>query len=84
MTRRDVFAAVVAAAVVALFAVGTVYFVQEVWPRLPTAAAVILLILLAAAVIGSPIYALLQWSNRYLERHNKQQQTRQPEHRRRP
>jgi hypothetical protein len=45
-----------------------VYFVREVWSRLPPSAALIVWILLAVAVIGYPIYALAQWSSRYLAR----------------
>ncbi|MGH8610056.1 MAG: hypothetical protein ACREX9_22400 [Gammaproteobacteria bacterium] len=47
---------------------GLLYFVQDVWPRVPPAVTLMLLILLAVAVIGYPIYALAQWSNRYLAR----------------
>jgi len=47
---------------------GLVYFVRVVWPLLPPALALIGFILLAVAIIGYPIYALGQWSNRYLAR----------------
>ena len=45
-----------------------VYFVEELWPVLPQGVALAISVLLAVAVIGYPIYALAQWSNRYLAR----------------
>jgi membrane protein implicated in regulation of membrane protease activity len=49
-----------------LMAYGLYFFVQVIWPLLPSAVALILFITLAVAVIAYPIYALARWSNRYL------------------
>lgn len=68
MERRNITAFLMALGIAAGLLFGMLYFVQEVWPRLPPAVALMVLILLAVAVIGYPIYALAQWSNRYLAR----------------
>lgn len=68
MKSRDLITFLTALGVTALLVLGAVYFVREIWPRLPPALSVIVFILLAVIVIGYPIYVLGQWSNRYLER----------------
>ena len=49
---------------------GLVYFVQELWPRLPPWLSMLVFIFIAVVVIGYPILELARWSDRYLERHN--------------
>jgi hypothetical protein len=68
MQRRDLIALLSVLAITIAMWVGLVYFVHKIWPLLPPAVALIGFILLAVAVIGYPIYALAQWSNRYLAR----------------
>jgi hypothetical protein len=68
MERRDVIALLIALGITAALMFGLVYFVRELWPRLPSAAALVGFILLAVAVIGYPIYALAQWASRYSAR----------------
>lgn len=68
MNMRDSIALVTALGITALLVLGSIYFVEEIWPHLPPAASVLIFILLAVIVIGYPIYMLGQWSNRYLER----------------
>jgi xanthosine utilization system XapX-like protein len=68
MQRSDIGALIVALTITAALAWGIVYFVQELWPRLPPWLAMLGFIFLAVAVIGYPIYALARWSDRYLER----------------
>jgi hypothetical protein len=68
MGRRDVIALLIVLGITAALVYGLVYFVRELWPFLPPAVALIGFILLAAAVIGSPIYALAQLSNRIAAR----------------
>ncbi len=66
--RHGVIALLIALGITAALVVGLVYFVRELWPRLPPAVALVGFILLAVVVIGYPIYALAQWSNRYAAR----------------
>jgi len=68
MERRNITAFLMALGIAVGLLFGLSYLVQEASPRLPPALALILWILLAVAVIGYPIYALAQWSNRYLSR----------------
>lgn len=68
MNMRDSIALVTALGITALLVLGSIYFIDEIWPHLPPAASVLIFILLAVIVIGYPIYMLGQWSNRYLER----------------
>jgi len=68
MDSRNITALLIALVITVSLLFGLVYFVQEGWPRLPPALALIVWILLAVAVIGYPIYALGQWSNRYVAR----------------
>jgi len=70
----DVVAFVTALVVTAAFTLGIVW-VWNHWAALPSWLAMLLFILLAVAVIGYPIYAFAQWSNRYVER---LQQARKP------
>lgn len=72
MTARDLIALLTALGITGLLILGTLYFIKEIWPRLPPAASVIIFIFLAVIVIGYPIYMLGQWSNRYLERVQKE------------
>lgn len=65
---RDAIALLMALGITAALVLGSVYFIRELWPRLPPALALVGFILLAVLVIGYPIYALAQWSNRYLQR----------------
>ena len=46
---------------------GLIYFIRELWPLLPPWLALLVFILTAVMIIGYPIYALAQWSNRYLQ-----------------
>ncbi|MFA7096541.1 MAG: hypothetical protein WC383_08690 [Gammaproteobacteria bacterium] len=68
MKSRDLIAFLTALGITALLVLGSIYFIDEIWPHLPPAASVLIFILLAVIVIGYPIYMLGQWSNRYLER----------------
>lgn len=68
MKSRDLIAFLTALGATALLVLGAIYFIREIWPRLPPALSVIIFILLAVIVIGYPIYVLGQWSNRYLAR----------------
>lgn len=68
MKSRDLIAFLTALGATALLVLGAMYFIREIWPRLPPALSVIIFILLAVIVIGYPIYVLGQWSNRYLAR----------------
>ncbi len=68
MRSRDLITFLTALGITALLVLGAIYFVREIWPRLPPALSVVIFILLAVIVIGYPIYVLGQWSNRYLAR----------------
>ncbi|MEZ5589422.1 MAG: hypothetical protein R3F53_01375 [Gammaproteobacteria bacterium] len=49
----------------ALFLIaGLIYFVQVLWPLLPTWVSLIVFIIIAIIIIGAPIYSLARWSNR--------------------
>ncbi|MDX1656508.1 MAG: hypothetical protein R3310_14970 [Candidatus Competibacteraceae bacterium] len=61
-----------ALAITAALVAGLIYFVVELWPRLPAGWALVGFILLAVLVIGYPIWALARWSNRYLEKQRRQ------------
>jgi hypothetical protein len=71
MQRNDSHAVITALAITLALGWGLVYFVRELWPRLPPWLSMLVFIFLAAAVIGYPILALARWSDRYLERHQK-------------
>jgi len=62
--RHGVIALLLALGITAALVAGLMYFVRELWPLLPPAVALVGFILLAVVVIGYPIYALAQWSNR--------------------
>lgn len=66
--QSDLIALFVALAVTVAIAAALVYFVQVLWPLLPAWLSMIVFIVLAVIVIGYPIYALAQWSDRYLAR----------------
>jgi xanthosine utilization system XapX-like protein len=68
MERYDVIALLIVLGITAALVYGLIYFVRELCPFLPPAMALIGFILLAAAVIGSPIYALVRLSNRIAAR----------------
>ena len=71
MQRNDISALLVALLITAATGWGLVYFVRELWPRLPPWLSMLVFIFLAGAVIGYPIVALARWSDRYLQRHQK-------------
>ena len=71
MKRHDLKFLLVSLGVTGLLLGSIVYFVSAWWGRLPKVVALILFILLAVMVIGYPIYALAQWSDRYLARTQK-------------
>lgn len=71
MKRHDIQALLVSLGITGLLIGGMAYFISAWWGRLPKVAALILFILLAVMVIGYPIYALAQWSDRYLARTQK-------------
>lgn len=66
MQHNNLLAFLAALGLTGLVLWGLVYFVNEGWNRLPRSIALIVCILLAVLVIGSPIYALVRWSDRYL------------------
>ena len=68
MQRRDMQALLISLGITGLLMGGMAYFISAWWGRLPKAVALILFILLAVMVIGYPIYALAQWSDRALLR----------------
>ena len=69
MPKQSDFSALVVALVVTVaMAAALVYFVRVLWPLLPAWLSMIVFIVLAVIVIGYPIYALAQWSDRYLAR----------------
>ena len=71
MKRHDTQALLVSLGITGLLIGGMAYFISAWWGRLPKVVALILFILLAVMVIGYPIYALAQWSDRYLARTQK-------------
>lgn len=66
MKRHDIQALLISLGITGLLIGGMAYFISAWWGRLPKVVALILFILLAVMVIGYPIYALAQWSDRYL------------------
>ncbi len=68
MQRRDIQALLISLGIICLLISGMVYFISAWWGRLPVAVSLFLFILLAVMVIGYPIYALAQWSDRALVR----------------
>jgi len=62
--RDFIFALLLSAFLIA----GLIYFVRELWPLLPSWAALIVFIVIATAIIGAPIYSLARWSNRHWAR----------------
>ena len=66
MKRHDIQALLVSLGITGLLIGGMAYFISAWWGRLPKVVALILFILLAVMAIGYPIYALVQWSDRYL------------------
>lgn len=68
MQRSDVLSFLLSLGITGLLIWGLVYFISEWWDRLPKVMALIVCVVLAVMVIGYPIYALAQWSDRYLAR----------------
>ena len=66
MQRHDIQALLISLGITGLLMGGMAYFISAWWGRLPVAVSLILFILLAVMVIGYPIYALAQWSDRAL------------------
>ena len=66
MQCRDLQALLISLGITGLLLGGMAYFISTWWGRLPVAVSLILFILLAVMVIGYPIYALAQWSDRAL------------------
>ena len=66
MKRHDIQALLISLGITGLLIGGMAYFISAWWGRLPKVVALILFILLAVMAIGYPIYALAQWSDRYL------------------
>jgi high-affinity Fe2+/Pb2+ permease len=81
MQRSDIRALLIALAVTLAMGWFLVYFVNNLWPRLPPWLSMLVFIFLAVVVIGYPILELARWSNRYVER---QQQRRTPVARNKP
>lgn len=71
MQRNDSNAVIIALVVTIAMGWGLVYFVRELWPRLPPWLSMLIFIFIAVVVIGYPILELARWSDRYLERHKK-------------
>jgi len=72
MPQRDWVALVMALVIFAAPVGGLVYFVRELWPRLPPWLSLLVFIALAVMVIGYPIYSLARWSDRALARQRAQ------------
>ncbi|MBK8183020.1 MAG: hypothetical protein IPK63_08985 [Candidatus Competibacteraceae bacterium] len=68
MQRSDIVSFLISVGITGLLIWGLIYFINQWWERLPKAVALSICILLAVMVIGYPIYALAQWSDRYLAR----------------
>lgn len=81
MQRSDIRALLTALVVTIGMGWFLVYFVKNIWPRLPPWLSMLVFIFLAVVVIGYPILELARWSNRYVER---QQQKRLSAARNRP
>lgn len=72
MNSRELAAIAGAVALTGVMGALLVWLVNTGWTRLPPWLAVIMFVVLAVFVIGSPIWALARWSERWLARQRAQ------------